>query len=167
MKKRTLHFSNEPSAMKVTADQRCRIESPKSTEIFHFPFGLPAFENVRRFAFIPNPQIHPFVIMQALDATDLSFVCIDPYRICRDYTVEVEEAVVAALDLGSPQDAWLCNLVTVSDHIEEVTANMMCPIVVNTRAHTAQQVILDSSGYPLRLRLWDAVTCDMRQVRVG
>jgi len=59
----------------------------------------------------------------------------------------------AALGIEDPDDAGILAIVTLPARLEEMTANLLGPIVVNVRTRRAKQVVLDDPRYHTRHRL--------------
>ena len=55
-----------------------------------------------------------------------------------------------ALDITQPDDFTMINVVVVSPNAEEMTMNLMAPIIVNLRTRKARQVMLENSQYSVR-----------------
>jgi len=129
-----------------------------SENIFHFPEGLPAFEHVKEFVFVFKPNTSPFLFMHALAPADLAFVCIDPFVICPQYKPEISEADVHFLHLDRPDDLLILAIVTVAPDRKDTTANLQGPIAINMQACLGKQVICEGKHYPVRYRIWDALS---------
>jgi flagellar assembly factor FliW len=128
-----------------------------SENIFHFPDGLPAFENLKDFVFLCKPDTRPFFFMQSISVPDISFVCIDPFLVCPDYAPRISEADTKFLHINSMKDALIVTLVTVSSNVQDITTNLQGPIIVNIQACICKQIICDSQQYPVRYRIWDSL----------
>ncbi len=134
------------------------VALPVHTEnIFHFPDGLPAFEDAKEFVFLCKPDTRPFFFMKSITQSNLSFVCIDPFLVCPNYTPYISESDMKFLHLKSLQDALIVSIVTISSRVEETTANLQGPVVVNIQACICKQIICDRHNYPVRFRIWDAL----------
>ena len=129
-----------------------------SENIFHFPEGLPAFENVKEFVFLCKPDTRPFFFMHALTPPDLAFVCVDPFTICPDYRPRISEADAKILHLERPEDTLLISIVTVTKDMHNITANLQGPVVINIQSCLGKQIICDGQNYPVRYRIWDALS---------
>lgn len=129
----------------------------QSENIFHFPEGIPAFENIKEFIFLSKPDSRPFMFMQALQPKDLSFVCIDPFLINPEYAPKISSADVRFLHLNDITDALVLSIVTVNRDVQETTANLQGPIVINMRACIGKQIICDGQNYSVRYKIWDAI----------
>jgi flagellar assembly factor FliW len=125
--------------------------------IFHFPEGIPAFENAKEFVFIHKPDVSPFIFMHAVKPKDLAFVCIDPFIIFPDYRPRISEADAGALHLASPADLLLLSIVTIAKDPINTTANLQGPIAINIQASIGKQIICENQGYPIRFKIWEAL----------
>ena len=117
-----------------------------------FASGLPGFPDARRFVLVRlGDETSPFSTLRSIDGdTDLEFVVTHPGLFFPDYEPEIDDEVVARLDLGSADDALLLVIVTVAKPIEASTANLLGPIVVNRHTRAAAQAVLGNSGYATR-----------------
>lgn len=139
----------------------------KAENVFRFPTGIPAFEDVKEFVFLCKPDTQPFVFMQALPPAELVFVCVDPFLIYPGYTPRIGAADARFLHLDNMADALLLNICTITPDARDITANMQGPIVINLRSCIGKQVICDDQNYPIRYRIWDALEAVERGALAG
>ncbi|MDX9981099.1 MAG: flagellar assembly protein FliW [Lentisphaeria bacterium] len=119
-----------------------------------FPRGIPGFEQVTGWRFASAADIYPFLHMNALEE-NVGFVCIETFRICPDYRLHLPFPYGDTLALGAESRLAVLSIVTVGQRPEDTTANLMSPLVVNLDTRRGEQIILDSSPYPLKFRIWD------------
>jgi flagellar assembly factor FliW len=148
---------SKAKALEICSSERCEIKEVPENSIFTFPEGILGFEDVHKYAFILNEKVAPFMFMQAIDRPNLSFVCIESFRICPDYNIVLPDTTVKGLEIKDANDALVISLVTVRKDVMETTANLMSPIIMNMKTLKAQQVILENSNYPVRYRVWDSI----------
>jgi flagellar assembly factor FliW len=125
--------------------------------IFSFPRGIPAFEDMHEFVFVMSPGTQPFIQMRALSELPLSFVCVDPFLIRADYQPNIPESELAAIELENRDDLLLLSIVTVADDPREFTANLRGPLAINLRQRCGRQVFCSNDEYAVRHRMWDAL----------
>ena len=126
-------------------------------KVFHFPDGLPAFEEVREFIFACKPETAPFIFMRALEPAQLGFVCIDPFLICPGYKLDLSDADTALLNLADPADVLVLSIVNPSPDVHQTTANLQSPLVINLRTSQGRQIICAEQNYSVRYSIWDAL----------
>lgn len=122
--------------------------------IIRFPHGLPGFADQTAFAFVPHSADSPFVFFQSVTDPDLTFLMVEPFRFFGDYEFELDDAAVGALGIKDRQDVRILTVVTVPEKTEEMTANLLAPIVVNWPARIAMQIVLEKTAYTTRHRLF-------------
>jgi flagellar assembly factor FliW len=120
-----------------------------------FPLGLPGFGHLRRFALVHwGPPDSPYARLVSLDDPEVAFLVAPPEAFFDDYDVPLGDEDAALLRLEDATDALVLVLITVGERVEEATANLLGPLVVNTRERLGVQVVLNdrerSTRVPLR-----------------
>ena len=125
-----------------------------------FAEGMPGFEHLRRFTLVPHHTAgggkgSPFVWIQSLDDGALAFLAMEPHQSFPDYAPRVPRAEMEELGLtGEDARPRLLTLLTVPPGEPlGITANLMAPLVINSRARLGKQVVLNTDQYGLRHRL--------------
>ncbi len=124
-------------------------------QVFVFPEGLPAFEEVRQFFFACKPETAPFIFMRAIEPAQLGFVCVDPFMICPGYKLDLSNADAAALDIKTPDEVMILSIVTPSPDVHKTTANLQSPLCINLRTRQGRQLIYAQQDYPVRYFIWE------------
>jgi flagellar assembly factor FliW len=107
----------------------------------NFPRGIIGFEQFTSYALLDAPQ-KPYFFLQSMDLPELGFILLDPFLFRPDYSIDVADETMAALDVKDPSDALVLTMVTVPPDGGRVTANLMGPIVIGKSARKGAQVIL-------------------------
>lgn len=119
-----------------------------------FILPLPGFPEAREFLLEPvEEQAGLLSILRSVDQPSLEFVVALPEAFFADYAPELDDATAERLDLHTSDDALVLVILTVAERIEQTTANLMAPIVVNRTTGDAVQALLVSSGYDIRTPL--------------
>ena len=134
--------------MKIETKQFGSLEIDEG-KIYTMPDGMPGFLRMKRFVIIERKEIWPFHCYQCVDDPGLSFFIVDPYLFKSDYVVDMTQAVrVAGWMDDDPKDVKLYVIVNTSAGIpEKITANLIGPLVVNTRRYEAVQLVMHNSPY--------------------
>lgn len=123
------------------------IEVDESKTI-HFKDGLPGFQKNKDFIILEHKPGSPFLWLQSMDTPALAFVMINPFLIKRDYLQALSKEEEALLKNENDDELIVFTLVTIPrGQAEKATANLMGPIVIESRTRNAKQVILANSGY--------------------
>lgn len=124
--------------------------------VIEFYPGLGGFEQHHRYALITEDD-SPIEWLQSLDDPEVVFAVIEPFLCAPDYAFELPDADVFALGLAQPGDATVRCILSLRTDPEEITANLLAPLVFNPQARVGRQVVLQDSDWPLRLPVFEAV----------
>jgi flagellar assembly factor FliW len=123
-------------------------------DILRFPQGLVGFDGRHEYVLEQwGGADSPFSLLRCVDDPELAFVVVPPGLFFPDYEPELDDEAVAGLELGSAEDALLLVIVTVPDKAADATANLLGPVVVNTRRRIGMQAVLAPERWPARRRL--------------
>jgi flagellar assembly factor FliW len=115
-----------------------------------FPSGIPGFPGRQHYVLEPlDPQGSLFDLSSA-DGQAVRLLVVPPSVFFPDYAPELDDESVRLLDLRAAEEAQLLVVLTAGRTPREATANLLAPIVINTRTGSAAQVILSGSGLPVR-----------------
>ena len=123
------------------------IVDVEENQIFRFPKGVPAFEDHQQFVFLPFDDEGIFFYMQSLKDADLCFITCDPFRFFPDYQIDLGDQECEVLEIKGPEDIALLTILTIPEDFRQTTANLLAPVVINTRANLGLQFIPDNSDY--------------------
>ncbi|WP_233281062.1 flagellar assembly protein FliW [Paenibacillus algicola] len=126
------------------------IEMPEE-QIYHFPKGIPGFENEHQFALLFEEN-SPFMYMQSLQNKDLSFVVTDPFSFYPDYEFDLPDN--EAEELHIDDDLFIKCILTVRDSVKDSTVNLLAPLVFNPKNRLAKQIVLRQVPYQTKHLLW-------------
>jgi flagellar assembly factor FliW len=107
--------------------------------------GFPAH---REFVLVRLHEEGLLYAFTSVDDPDLRFLVAPPEPFFPDYAPEIENDVFAALNTKDPDRLLL--LVVISAGVNETTANLLAPIVVDRDSRRAMQVILNGTDMPVR-----------------
>jgi len=139
---------------KVSTVRFGEIEVDES-KVVHFSQGIPAFEEEHEFLIIPYDETSPYVFLQSLATPDLAFLMTMPFLFFQDYEFEIDDDSLARLGIKSQEELLIYVLLTLpGGKVQEMTANLMAPIIINTTNMQARQVVLDKSRYNTKHRLF-------------
>lgn len=121
-------------------------------QIVKIPDGLFGFEDYKNFALVDS-DYPPFVWLQSIDDSNLAFLLIDPFLICSDYEADIDDESLRKIGVETPEDIVVMAIVTIPSNGNEVTANLLGPIVINRQSNICAQVILSDSHWPTKYKL--------------
>lgn len=140
--------------MKVTSTRFGEIEVGPD-DVIHFSQGILGFEALRDYALIMQDRANPFFFMQSLDDPDLTFVVIDPLWVRPDYKVRVREEDLEKIDAQEDDAVAVYAIVTVPKDPQEMTVNLVAPLLINSRTRLGLQHVQSDAPYQIRHRIQD------------
>lgn len=119
-----------------------------------FSSGLPGFPGARSFALVRwGASEGPYSVLVDLDDPAVRFLVVPPAAFFPYYTVDLDDVVVAALELQDADECLLLVIVTLGERAEDATANLLGPLVINVRNREGMQAVLADTGYGTRVPL--------------
>jgi flagellar assembly factor FliW len=129
-------------------------------KIIEFPKGLPGFEECKRFSLFHDDGKDPIVFtLQSVDQPDVALSITDPTQFGLHYELTLSDDDASAIGLRSIDDVAVAVIVRRSDPAAtrrvtdaRISANLMAPIVINTRERRGLQQIIARSGCDITLK---------------
>ena len=109
---------------------------------------MPGFPRHRQFVLVRLNDEGLLYAFTSTEDPELRFLVAPPEPFFPDYAPEIDDEVFAALNSKDPDRLLL--LVVITAGVNETTANLLAPIVVDRDSRRAMQVILNGSGLPVR-----------------
>ena len=106
----------------------------------------------RQFVHMGHDEESPFSFLQSTTEVNLTFLLADPFAFINDYEFILDDDVSKELDLSLENPPQVFLIATVKGELENMTVNLLAPVVVNGINRTGRQVILDKPEYSIRLQ---------------
>lgn len=127
----------------------------ENDEIIHFEKGLPGFNGLKKYVIKQVDEESPFSILQSIEDKEIGFIIISPFFIKDNYEIEISDEIIKNLKLNGPDEALLYSIVTLNSKIEEITANLRAPLVINIKNKKGEQYILDKEIYGIKEKVFN------------
>jgi flagellar assembly factor FliW len=119
-------------------------------DVMLFPWGLPGFADHTRWLILSLDTQPSYVWLQSLDDPKIAIPAADPWMVFETYDPQLPAYAFSSLEIAQAGDFTLLCVVVVKPGAQEMTMNLMAPIVVNLRTRRARQVVLDGSNYSVK-----------------
>jgi flagellar assembly factor FliW len=123
-------------------------DSALELPIIDMAVPMPGFPAHRQFVLVRLNDEGLLYAFTSVEDPSLRFLVAPPEPFFPDYAPEIENDVFAALNTRDSDRLLL--MVVITAGVNETTANLLAPIVVDRDSHRAIQVILNGSGMPVR-----------------
>jgi flagellar assembly factor FliW len=126
----------------------------RQDQIINLEPGLLGFTRFHRYVLIEHPRESPFLWLQSLDRPDMAFVVMEPQNLVADYLPGPLPQVRQDLGVGTPEDLKVLVILTIPPgKPQEMTANLMGPVVINLKTRQGKQLVLEDPRYSHKYRV--------------
>ncbi|MBN2298165.1 MAG: flagellar assembly protein FliW [Deltaproteobacteria bacterium] len=123
----------------------------QENKVLSFPKGILGFSTSRKFILFPHTEGSPFFWLQSIEDGTLAFVVMNPQLVKHDYTVNIEEHVLKELNAKKLSELEVMCIVTIPhNQPQQMTINLLGPIVINAKQRCALQIICTEDQYSHR-----------------
>ena len=140
--------------MKISTSYHGDIEIDNQ-QTLTFNQGIPGFLEETEFVILPLPEAEAFQVLQSIQTKEVALIITEPFQVFLDYDFQLEPQEIEKLQLQQAEDAAVYVLLTMSDSVEKITANLQAPVIINTKKQLAKQVILMNTAYETKHRLFE------------
>ncbi|WP_294181990.1 flagellar assembly protein FliW [uncultured Clostridium sp.] len=123
-------------------------------DVITFKKGIPGLENLKKYIIFPAEENKLFYILQSVEDLSIGIVLVSPFNVMKDYEFKLDDDKVRELGINDSKDVLVLNTVTLSSKIENITANMKAPLVININKKIGEQIILDNENYLIKYPLF-------------
>lgn len=121
--------------------------------VIEFVAPVLGFPEQRRFTLVRLDDDGVLCELTCLDDAGVRFLVASPFDFFPGYAPEVDDEAVALLEVADASEVLVLLVLTAGDSLETTTANLLAPILVNSRTRRAVQVVLDAATYSVTVPL--------------
>ena len=119
-------------------------------DILQFSNGIPGFQQEKQFVLLGLPGNPLFQILQSIQTADLAFIVADPYHFYPEYSFELDDSTVEALQIQSREDVVVLSIITLKEPFMDSTINLKAPFIINPTITSGRQYILNTDHYSMK-----------------
>lgn len=129
--------------MKLATRQFGELEFDESI-IYHFPNGLPGFEELHNFIIIDEKETEPLRWLLSVDDPNIGFALLEASLVAPDIYRELPPEEKSSL-------AFV--VVVLRRSPDTTTANLKAPVVLNDASRTGKQIVLNSDKFSTQYKI--------------
>ncbi len=112
------------------------------------------FEHLIEYYLIILNEPEQFSLLQSKDDENISFMLTQPRLFVSDYILDIDDLDAGLLEIEDHNDIIDYAIVTIPEKIEDITMNILGPIVINNKNNFAVQSISNTPHYDTKCRLF-------------
>jgi flagellar assembly factor FliW len=127
-------------------------------KIIYFENGILGFEEYKKYTILYDEEDgeRPDISwLQSLDNSALAIPVISPLLVKPDFNPEVEDELLKPLGELNETNIVVLVSITVPSELENITANLKAPFIVNSDSRKGAQIIIDNPEYEVKYRFYD------------
>jgi len=114
-------------------------------EIIKFKEGILGFEQCKSFCVV-DPGDHTLILwLQSTTNPEICFPILEPQIFKSDYCPELMPTDMKSISLENPLDAKVYTILTIPSQIDQMSANLKAPIIINSKKCIGKQVVLQDN----------------------
>jgi flagellar assembly factor FliW len=110
------------------------------------PNGIIGFEEWTDYVIVHDEDSEPFRWLVSLQNSDLCFPLIDPTEICPEYQPQLPKEAEDPVELFA--------VVCLRPSLDDTTANLKSPLVINSKTQRGRQIVLSDDQYSIAHKLF-------------
>lgn len=128
-------------------------------KVIRFEEGIFGFEDQKEFTILYEgaEESNPFCWLQSVHETYVCLPLIDPLIWFPEYQPELADEELLKLGELDASALSLYTVTVVPENLEEMTTNLMAPIVVNLSTKKGAQIVTSDEQYPIRENLYQRI----------
>jgi flagellar assembly factor FliW len=134
-------------------------------DILFLPKGILGFSQLSRYVIIEKNEYDPFKWLQSVEDPDVAFVILDPTLIFPNYKLEVHEKELEELNFQQMKELFTYVIVTVPQDSSQMSADLLGPVVINSKKRIAKQVVMPNSPYTTKHYILDELKKQLNRKR--
>ncbi len=139
----------QPKTIKVKTARFGLIEVPESAMIY-IPQGILGFPRSVRYVILDHTENSPIKWLQSVDEPEVAFAMTDPLIFFPDYFLQVKQEELGGLELERIEDLIVYVILSLRSPLEQMSANLQGPILINVKNRRGRQVVLKDGQYHTR-----------------
>jgi flagellar assembly factor FliW len=127
-------------------------------KVLYFENGILGFEDYKKYTLLfdeEDGERSDISWLQSLEEAALAIPVISPFLVKSDYNPEVEDELLKPLGEVTQENIAILVTITVPADIENITANLKAPFIINTDTKKGAQIIIDNPDYEVKYLFYE------------
>ena len=118
--------------------------------VFNFPMGLLGFAKLKKYIVVDlGTEDSPFKWLQSCEEPSLAFIITDPVFFVRLPLIR-STSELTMLEVTEDEELVVSVIMTIPDNPQDMSANLLAPLIFNMANRHGMQYVLTNSNYPVK-----------------
>lgn len=135
------------------------------SEKIRIPQGLLGFPELTEFCLVDSGDDTLILWLQSLQDPNIAFPMLEPKIFRPDYSARLSGAELRELALDNVNQSAVFSILTISDDVTQMTANLKAPLVINLKRQIAKQVVLQENEYSVKHLMFKELRAHLATIR--
>lgn len=119
-------------------------------EKIRIPQGVLGFPEFTEFCLVDPADDTLILWLQSTQSPEIAFPLLEPKIFKPEYSARLSAAELRELKLENINQSAVFSILTISDDVAQMTANLKAPLVINLKEQVAKQVVLQENEYSIK-----------------
>lgn len=147
--------------MKIESNYFGTIEVSDDQLIF-FESAIPGFEELQKFFVIreetpDSEEDDLFCWLHSVENNAVAFALLDVFKVKNDYKPEIEEQYLNQIAYVEGDEIAVYNIANIPEKVDEMTVNLLAPVVLNLSKMKGVQAIVNNEDYSLKHKIFQDI----------
>ena len=126
------------------------------SDVITFEDGIPGFEDAKKFVVVIHKD-SMIQILQSIEDSNIALPVVNIMEMDVNYNVNISGSIVDKLGIKDNTSIKVLNVLSIREHFEDSTVNLLAPVVINADNMKAKQIISDNNNYGVRHPILDFI----------
>lgn len=136
-----VNIYNDPN-VQVTVEKK---------QLIQFDFGLPGFEELKKYAIIEMEEYSPFLLLHSIEDQSIAMIILKSDIIDVDNKYKVPDSKFENLKNQGENEIGIFFILKINESKKQITANVKAPVLINFVNQKGSQVIIDDDKLSMDL----------------
>ncbi len=134
-------------------------------DMLFLPKGILGFSQLSKYVIIERNEYDPFKWLQSVEDSSIAFAIVNPVLFFPSFKLEVNEKELEELNFEQMKELITYVVVTVPSDPSQISANLLGPLVINSKKRIAKQVVMPNSPYTTKHYILDELKKKLKRKR--
>ena len=114
--------------------------------LIHFDYGIPGFEELKKFAIVNIEKYNPFLLLHSVEDYNIAMIVLNAGLLDLEEDLEIPEKKLKELNNNEEHEVGVFLILKITGTDKQITANTKAPVLINFQNQRGRQIILDNEN---------------------